>query len=239
MKKLVAITGASSGIGKAIASLFSQQGYPLLLVARRLDQLEALNLPNTLCKQVDITDQLAFKKAILQAENLFGPTDALINNAGLMLLGSISNQSIKEWHDMFNVNVLAMMNCIQVVLTGMQARKTGSIINMSSIAGRKTFANHAAYCGSKFAVHALSENLREEVSQDNVRIMTIAPGAVETPLLSHTTSEEIKENYTQWKKSMGGALDANVVANAVLFAYQQPQQVCFREMVLAATKQAP
>ena len=239
MKKLIVITGASAGIGQAIAQQFSAQGHPLLLIARRLEQLTALNLPNTLCRQVDVTDQAAFEAAIADAEQAYGAVDCLVNNAGVMLLGAIDTQNAQEWQTMFNVNVIGLLNGMQAVLAPMKARNGGTIINISSIAGRKTFGDHAAYCGSKFAVHAMAENVREEVAASNVRIITIAPGAVETELLSHTSSDEIKAGYQSWKDSMGGVLSANDIATTVSFAYQQPQSVCIREIVIAATKQQP
>lgn len=239
MKKLVVITGASSGIGEAIAKQLSAQGHPLLLLARRIERLEALNLPNTLSVKVDVTNKGDFEAAIKQAEIQFGPVDALVNNAGAMLLGQVDTQASSEWKTMFDVNVLGLLNGMQTVLASMKANNTGTIINISSIAGRKTFGNHAAYCGTKFAVHAISENVREEVAEFNVRVITIAPGAVETELLSHTTSDEIKAGYGEWKEQMGGVLAADDVANAVTFAYQQPQNVCIREIVLAPTKQQP
>ena len=239
MKKLIVITGASAGIGQAIAQQFSAQGHPLLLIARRIEQLTALNLPNTLCRQVDVTNQTAFEAAIADAEQAYGPVDCLVNNAGVMLLGAIDTQNAQEWQTMFNVNVIGLLNGMQAVLAPMKARNGGTIINISSIAGRKTFGDHAAYCGSKFAVHAISENVREEVAASNVRIITIAPGAVETELLSHTSSDEIKAGYQSWKDSMGGVLSANDIATTVSFAYQQPQGVCIREIVIAATKQQP
>ncbi|MBL4283519.1 SDR family oxidoreductase [Vibrio fluvialis] len=239
MKKLVVITGASSGIGEAIARRLSAEGHPLLLLARRVERLEALNLPNTLCARVDVTEQASFEAAIASAEAEFGPADALINNAGVMLLGQIDTQDASEWKRMFDVNVLGLLNGMQAVLAPMKARNTGTIINISSIAGKKTFPDHAAYCGTKFAVHAISENVREEVAASNVRVTTIAPGAVETELVSHITSDAIKSGYDAWKQEMGGVLDADDVARAVVFAYQQPQNVCIREIALAPTKQQP
>ncbi|EMP4396697.1 TPA: SDR family oxidoreductase [Vibrio parahaemolyticus] len=239
MKKLVVITGASSGIGEAIARRFSEEGHPLLLVARRVERLEALNLPNTLCEKVDVTDQASLITAIEKAEALFGPADVLVNNAGVMLLGQIDTQDAAEWKRMFDVNVLGLLNGMHSVLAPMKARNSGTIINISSIAGKKTFPDHAAYCGTKFAVHAISENVREEVAASNVRVTTIAPGAVETELLSHTTSQDIKDGYDAWKVDMGGVLAADDVARAVMFAYQQPQNVCIREIALAPTKQQP
>lgn len=239
MKKLIVITGASSGIGEAIARRLSNEGHPLLLLARRVDRLEQLNLPNTLCEKVDVTDKATFEAAIAKAEAKYGPVDGLINNAGVMLLGQIDTQDAGEWKRMFDVNVLGLLNGMQAVLAPMMARNSGTIINISSIAGKKTFPNHAAYCGTKFAVHAISENVREEVAASNVRVTTIAPGAVETELLSHTTSEEIKQGYDDWKVDMGGVLVADDVARAVEFAYNQPQNVCIREIALAPTKQQP
>ncbi|HHF3133067.1 TPA: SDR family oxidoreductase [Vibrio diabolicus] len=239
MKKLIVITGASSGIGEAIARHFSEQGHALLLLARRVERLEALNLPNTLCEKVDVTDKASFEAAIEKAEALYGPVDALVNNAGVMLLGQIDTQDASEWKRMFDVNVLGLLNGMQSVLAPMKARNSGTIINISSIAGKKTFPDHAAYSGTKFAVHAISENVREEVASSNVRVTTIAPGAVETELLSHTTSQDIKDGYDAWKEDMGGVLAADDIARAVLFAYQQPQGVCVREITLAPTKQQP
>ncbi|PKH51581.1 oxidoreductase [Tenacibaculum sp. Bg11-29] len=238
-KKLIIITGASSGIGEATAKLFSKKGHPLLLLARRIDIIKAFNLPNALCEKVDVTDINAVKNAVIKAETQFGNADCIINNAGLMLLGDIATQDPLEWKKMFDVNILGLLNGMQVVLPKMKANQSGTIINISSIAGRKTFPNHAAYCGTKFGVHAITENAREEAASANVRMVTIAPGAVETELLSHTTSNEIKNGYEAWKNDMGGVLNPNDISNAIWYAYKQPQGVNIREIVIAATKQQP
>ncbi|AUH50949.1 oxidoreductase [Chromobacterium sp. ATCC 53434] len=236
-KPLIVITGASSGIGAATAQLFSQAGHPLLLLGRRLERLEALQLPDTLYRRVDIVDRAALLAALEEAEARFGPADAIVNNAGVMLLGAMAKQDPDEWQRMLDVNVKGLLNGIHAVLAGMVARGRGTIINVSSVAGRKTFPSHAVYCGTKFAVHAISENLREEVAGSGVRVITIAPGAVETELLGHTTDEAIKAGYQDWKQQMGGVLEADDVAAAIGYAYQQPQRVCIREIVLAATGQ--
>lgn len=237
-KPLIIVTGASSGIGEATARLFAALGHPLLLLARRIERLEALQLPNALCRAVDVTDRTALLAAVAEAEERFGPADALVNNAGVMLLGHMAEQDPEEWERMLDVNVKGLLNGVHAVLQGMIARRHGTLINVSSVAGRKTFPNHVAYVGTKFAVHAISENLREEVAPHNVRVITIAPGAVETELLGHTTDEAIKAGYQAWKQDMGGqVLSAEDVAGAIGFAYQQPQGVCIREIVLAATRQ--
>lgn len=240
-KPLIIITGASSGIGEACARLFSQAGHPLLLLARRLERMQALNLPDTLCRAVDIRDRQAFADAVRDAEAQFGPADALINNAGVMLLGHMHEQDPEQWERMLDINVKGLLNGIHLLVGGMIERQHGTLINVSSVAGRKTFPNHVAYVGTKFAVHGISENLREELSPHNVRVVTIAPGAVETELLGHTTDEGIKQGYEDWKRQdMGGqVLKAEDVAAAIAYAYQQPQYVCIREIVLASTRQQP
>ncbi|VVE83684.1 SDR family oxidoreductase [Pandoraea sputorum] len=176
-KPLVVITGGSSGIGVATARLFSSHGHPLLLLARRLDKMQSLDLPDTLARSVDVTDRNALDAAVREAEERFGPADAIVNNAGVMLLGDVTRQDPKEWDSMIDVNIKGVLNGVHAVASGMVARKHGTIINISSVAGRKTFPNHVAYVGTKFAVHGLSENLREELSAHNVRVVTIAPGA--------------------------------------------------------------
>ncbi len=228
MKKLIVITGASSGFGKELAKMFSEEGYPLLLVARRIELLEEMNLPNTICKKVDVTNKAEFEAAVRFAEDKFGKTDLIVNNAGVMLLGNLETQDAAEWQKMLDINVMGVMN-------GMQC---GTIINISSIAGVKPFGNHAAYCASKYGVVGLSEVARMELSAHNVRVMRICPGAVATELLSHTTSDEIKAGYKVWKDTVGAnSITVQDVAKTIKFAYEMPQGVNLREIQIADTKQ--
>jgi NADP-dependent 3-hydroxy acid dehydrogenase YdfG len=201
--------------------------------------LEALELPDTLCRKVDVTEAKELQSAIAEAEARFGPVDCLINNAGVMLLGQVDSQDPSEWQKMFDVNVMALLNGMQVVLKGMKARNHGTILNVSSIAGKKSFPNHAAYVGTKFAVSAISENVREEVADTGVRVMAICPGAVETELLGHTTRQDIIDGYQDWKEAMGGALQADDIARTAVFMYAQPQGVNIRDVVITATRQQP
>ncbi|MFF0610329.1 SDR family oxidoreductase [Nocardia tengchongensis] len=127
-KPLIVITGASSGIGAATARLLSSQGHPLLLLARRLEQLEELALPNTLCRKVDVTDRGAVEAAVHEAEEQFGPVDAIVNNAGAMLLGRIVDQPIDEWERMIDLNVKGVLYGVRAVLPGMIARGGGTIL---------------------------------------------------------------------------------------------------------------
>ena len=232
-KPLIAITGASSGIGEAVAKMFSKSGYPVLLMARRVEKLEALSLPNSISRRVDVTRSKEIQMALEEAQEKFGPVDCLINNAGIMYLDQPWKQPLDEWKAMLDVNVLGVLNGIHLVLGGMVQRKTGTIINIGSLAGRKTFPRHAVYCATKFAVHALSETIREEVSQSNVRVITIAPGPVETELIMHTANEEYQRD---WWEGAGTPLLSEDIARSIIFAYEQPQSVCLREIVITPTK---
>ncbi len=238
MKKLVVITGASSGFGKELAKMFSADGYPLLLLARRVELLEEMNLPNTICSKVDVTNKIEFENAVRDAEEKYGKTDLIINNAGIMLLGNLETQDANEWQRMLDVNVMGVMNGMQIVMNDMKERNTGTIINISSIAGVKPFGNHAAYCATKYGVVGLSEVARMELSAHNVRVMRICPGAVATELLSHTTSEDIKQGYNEWKENVGAnSITTHDVAKTIKFAYELPQGVNLREIQIADTKQ--
>lgn len=238
MKKLVVITGASSGFGKELAKQFSADGYPLLLLARRIELLEEMALPNTICQKVDVTNKEAFENAVRTAEAVYGKTDLIINNAGMMLLGNLEDQDPSEWQNMIDVNLTGVMNGMQIVMNDMKTRNCGTIINLASLAGVKPFGNHAAYCATKYGVVGLSEVARMELAPYNVRVMRVCPGAVETELLSHTTSQSIKEGYNQWKASTGvGAISTADVARTIKFAYELPQGVNLREIQIADTKQ--
>lgn len=237
-KKLVVITGASSGFGMALAKAFSKDGYPLLLLARRVEKMEALNLPNTLCRKVDVADKDTFEAAVREAEAQFGKTDLLINNAGVMLLGDIATQDPQEWKRMLDVNVMGVMNGMQIVMNDMRDRKHGTIINVSSVAGVQPFGAHAAYCASKYGVRGLTQTARLEMSPHNVRVIAIEPGAVTTELLGHTTDQNIIDGYNQWKENVGAnSITADDVAATIKFSYELPQGVTLREIIITDTKQ--
>lgn len=239
-KPLIVITGASSGFGAEITKLFNAEGYPMLLLGRRVEKIKSLPLDfqNILVESVDVTNKTEFEQAIQKAEEIFGPTDLLVNNAGIILLGNVLTQNPEEWSRMLDTNVLGVLNGMQIVLPQMVERQGGTIINVSSLAGKKTFVNHAAYVASKFGVHGLSETVREEVSDKNVRISLVAPGAAETELLTHVTDNQALEDYNNWKQSMGGTtMSPQVVAQSVKFIYDMPQEVNIRELDIAATNQ--
>lgn len=240
--KLIVITGASSGFGYEMAKLFNSKGYSLLLLARREERLKdisnELNSENVMYAKVDVTNYDQFNEAIKAAVAKFGNVDLLVNNAGTMLLGDVLTQDRNEWQTMLDINVTGVLNGIQIVAPEMKKANTGTIINVSSLAGVKTFGNHAAYSASKFGVHGITETVRQELSPFNVRVATISPGAAETELLGHTTSQEIKDGYTEWKQTMGGSsMNPKAVAESILYMYELPQNINIRELQIAPTMQ--
>lgn len=238
MKKLIVITGASSGFGMEMAKQFSADDYPLLLLARRVEKMEALNLPNTICKKVDVTKKEEFEAAVREAEGVYGKTDLIVNNAGAMLLGDLSTQDPSEWQRMLDVNLTGVMNGMQIVMNDMKERRFGTIINLSSIAGLKPFGNHAAYCATKYGVTGMTEVVRGELSSYNVRVLSICPGAVGTELLGHTTDQGIIDGYNDWKESVGAVnITPADVAKTIKYAYEMPQSVSLREIIITDTMQ--
>jgi NADP-dependent 3-hydroxy acid dehydrogenase YdfG len=181
-KPLVMITGASAGIGQETARVFSAAGYPLLLIARRPDLIEAMGLPNTLAVEADVRDYDALADAIRQGEQKFGPVDCLINNAGISRLARLDEQDPAQWRDLVDINCLGVLNGMHAVAPGMKERRHGTIINVSSIAGRKVYPHHDVYGGTKHFVHAVSEGMRQTMSAYRVRVMVISPGVAKSEI---------------------------------------------------------
>jgi NADP-dependent 3-hydroxy acid dehydrogenase YdfG len=236
-KSLIAITGASSGIGEAVARAFSKAGHPVLLMARRLDRLQALGLPNAVLKQVDVRDRAAIAAAVNEAEATYGPVDMMFANAGIARLGDIAKQPPEEWDEMIDINTKGVLNSVHAVMNGMIDRKHGTLFMMSSIAGRKVYPDHTVYCGTKFFVHAISESLREYLAPHDVRVIVLSPGIIDTEVLDHVKDETTLANYRANKAAIGGGISADIVADLILDAYQLPQRAIVQEIVITPTRQ--
>ena len=238
--KVVAITGASSGIGEATALRLAQHGAILALGARRTDRLEAIATRirneggDVFVQALDVTrrdDVEAFVNATIAR---FGRVDVLVNNAGVMPLSRMADLKVDEWDRMVDVNVKGVLYGIGAVLPSMNERGAGQIINVSSVAGRQVFATAAVYCATKFAVHALSEGLRQE--SPFLRVTTLAPGAVESELTSTISDPAMKREVDEvFRKDM---LPADAIARAIAFAIGQPADVDVNELVVRPTAQA-
>ncbi|MFI0842974.1 SDR family oxidoreductase [Mesorhizobium sp. IMUNJ 23232] len=236
-KPLVAITGASSGIGEAAARAFSAAGHPVLLMARRLDRLNALGLPNAVIRQVDVRDRVALARAVADAEAEHGPVDMMFANAGIARLGDIGRQPPEDWDEMIDINTKGVMNSVHAVMSGMMARRQGTLVMMSSIAGRKVYPDHTVYCGTKFFVHAISESLREYLAPHDVRVIVVSPGIIDTEVLDGVRDETTLANYKANKQAIGGGISADVVAKLILDAYELPQRAIVQEIVITPTRQ--
>jgi NADP-dependent 3-hydroxy acid dehydrogenase YdfG len=236
-KQLVAITGASSGLGEAAARAFSKAGHPLLLMARRVDRMEKLELPNAMCKRVDVRDRAEVLSAVGEAEKKYGPTDMMFANAGVARLGDIGKQRPEEWDEMIDINIKGVMNSVHAVMGGMMARRRGTLFMMSSIAGRKVYPDHTVYCGTKYFVHGVSESLREYLSAFDVRVVVLSPGIIETEVLDHVTDPATLANYKDNKAAIGGGIGPEHVADLMVHTYNLPQRALVQEICITPTRQ--
>ena len=236
-KPLIAVTGASSGIGEATARAFSEAGHPVLLMARRLERLQALEHPEAIVRQVDVRDRAAIAAAVADAEAEYGSVDMMFANAGIARLGDIAKQPPEEWDEMIDINTKGVMNAVHAVMSGMISRKQGTLVMMSSIAGRKVYPDHTVYCGTKFFVHAVSESLREYLAPHDVRVIVVSPGIIDTEVLDHVRDETTLANYKANKTAIGGGISADIVAKLILDAYRLPQRAIVQEIVITPTRQ--
>ncbi|RWK56726.1 MAG: SDR family oxidoreductase [Mesorhizobium sp.] len=236
-KQLVAVTGASSGIGEAVAKAFSRAGHPVLMMARRLQRMQALNLPDSMARQVDVRDRAAIAAAVKEAEAEYGPVDMLFANAGIARLADIGRQPPEEWDEMIDINTKGVLNSVHAVMSGMMERRHGTLFMMSSIAGRKIYPDHTVYCGTKFFVHAVSESLRDYLSDYDVRVVVLSPGVIETEVLSGVLDPQTLANYKANKLKIGGGIGPEHVADLMLHAYQMPQNALVQEIVITPTRQ--
>ncbi|WP_114391448.1 SDR family oxidoreductase [Notoacmeibacter marinus] len=236
-KPLVAITGASSGIGEATARAFSAAGHPVLMMARRVEKMEAMGLANSMCRKVDVLDRDQINAAVAEAEAQFGPVDMMFANAGIARLADIGRQPPEEWDEMIDINTKGVMNTVKSVMNGMMERRSGTLVMMSSIAGRKVYPDHTVYCGTKFFVHAVSESLREYLSDYDVRVLVLSPGVIDTEVLSGVLDEQTLAAYKENKVKMGGGIGADIVGDLILNAYRLPQNALVQEICITPTRQ--
>jgi NADP-dependent 3-hydroxy acid dehydrogenase YdfG len=232
----IVITGASSGIGLATAELFAKSNHTLLLISRRkITQLQS-NSNVTFC-QIDVTDANNFNKVINEFYEKNGKIDCLINNAGVMHLGSIMGQSEQKWDDMLKTNVLGVLNGVKAVLPYMINKDSGTIINISSSLSRMPATNHAVYGMTKAAVSSFSESIRQEVAKNNIRVIDILPGYVKTNLLNNKESPDILDDYSSFVDTLKKPLMPLDIANIIEFCFKSPPHVCIREIFVAPTSQ--
>jgi 3-oxoacyl-[acyl-carrier protein] reductase len=226
-EKIVLVTGASSGIGKAIAMEFAKEGANLCLIARRKEELSrvakqclsyggiVLDIPT------DVTDEFQVKKMINECIASFKRVDILINNAGYGRYGPFLKIPIEEWDRMWKVNVRGMVLVTQEVLPYMVTSNSGHIINISSIHGIHTSANASAYCATKFAVTGLTEALSKELWKQGIKVSLVCPGGVLTHFLG-TPPEEKNQEF----------LEPEEVAKLILNIVTAPEKTLIQRVII-------
>ena len=240
--KVVVITGGSSGIGYSTAKALAKKDAKIVAGARRLDKLETLKKEITddggeiiIC-ETDVTKKSDCDNLVKQAIDKYGTVDVLINNAGLMPLSFVKSLKIDEWDRMIDVNIKGVLYCTAAVVPTMVEKKSGHIVNISSVAGRVVFPAGSVYCATKHAVTAFSEGLRQELSvRKNIRITSIEPGVVQTEL-TNTITEKALEAFVEKHKEMEG-LKAEDISNAIIFAIDAPNHVNVNEILVRPTAQ--
>ena len=244
MEKIVLITGATSGIGKACAEKFSEQGYSVIITGRRKERLDEIktSLENTYHNKVlslcfDVQDKEAAFAAINGLADDWKKIDLLINNAGLALgRDSFEDADITDWETMLDTNVKGLLYISKAVLPSMVAAKKGHIINIGSVAGKEVYENGNVYCASKFAVDAINKAMRIDLLKHHIKVTAIHPGAVETEFsLVRYKGEETKAgaSYTGFTP-----LTAEDIAETIFHCASLPAHVCINDLVITCTQQA-
>jgi NADP-dependent 3-hydroxy acid dehydrogenase YdfG len=248
--KVAIVTGASSGIGYATSLALSKAGIRVAVGARRMDRLQEIEKQIVrngderrggegeifIQRKLDVTSKSDCDSFVDTVAKKWGRVDILINNAGLMPLSYFKNCKVEEWEQMIDVNIKGVLYCTSAVIPYMLDKKSGHIVNISSVAGRIVFAGGSVYCATKHAITAFSEGLRKELSPEyNIRVTCIEPGAVSTELLETITDESMSK-FIEASKNME-RLQSEDVANAILYAIQAPNHVNVNGVLLRPTAQ--
>nr|WP_328803383.1 SDR family oxidoreductase [Paenibacillus silvestris] len=237
--KVIVITGASSGIGEATALLLAERGAKVVLGARRLDRLEALvdritNLGGVAAyAAIDVRRRDDLSNLVKLACERFGKLDVLVNNAGVMPISPLDELRVEDWEAMVDVNIKGVLYGIAAALPLFRKQGSGHFVNVASTAAYRIVPNMAVYAGTKFAVRAISEGLRQEAG-DKLRVTIISPGSTRTNAAETMTNLEIKAKLEEYREF---AMPPDAIARAIAFAIEQPTDVDVGELVVRPTAQ--
>jgi NADP-dependent 3-hydroxy acid dehydrogenase YdfG len=244
VKKIICITGASSGFGEACAYKFSANNYNLIITGRRTEKLQALKktLEEKFGNQVlvlpfDVTDRAAVDRAFKNLDPAWKKIDLLLNNAGLALgRDNFDEASLDDWETMIDTNLKGLLYVSKAVLPFMIANHTGYIINIGSTAGKQVYQKGNVYCATKHAVQAISESMRIELLRHKIKVTVIHPGAAETEF----SLVRFKQDAAEAKKVYEGyePLHAEDIAGVVFYAASLPAHVCINELEITCLAQA-
>lgn len=230
--KVIVITGASSGIGATTARKLIKFGAKVVLAARREDQLKALVEElgdNAIYVVTDVSKRSNLDNLVMVTIEQFGQIDVFWNNAGIMPISFFDEGKVEEWDRMIDINIKGVLYGINAVLPHMQQRGQGHILATSSVGGIKTTPGIGVYSGTKFAVKAIMETLREEVAQ-TIKVTTVFPGATKSELGHDITSSKIKAAFGNLQNMP--KMDEDAISNAVIYAISQPGNISVNEIVL-------
>jgi NADP-dependent 3-hydroxy acid dehydrogenase YdfG len=234
--KVIAITGASSGIGEAAARLLAQKGAHVVVGARRTERLEKLVADiragggSAEFRALDVTSLEDVAAFVNFANDKFGKVDVVINNAGVMPLSPLEALKINEWNQMIDVNIRGVLHGIAAGLPLMKKQGSGQFINVSSIGGHAVYPTAAVYCATKYAVIAISDGLRQE--HQDLRVTVISPGVTESELADTISDPGAAEGMREFRKI---AIGADAIARAIAFAVEQPGDVDVNEIIVRPT----
>ncbi len=238
-RKVVLVTGASSGIGEATSRRLAAEGYHVVLAARRVDRLDTIVADlrksgyGAEARALDVTDRAAFQELVEAVLVDHGRLDVLVGNAGVMLLSRLGSLLTDEWDRMFDVNVRGLYNGIAAVLPHFRDRGAGHVVTVASIGAHQVVPTSAIYSATKYAAWALTEGLRQE-SDPGIRVTTISPGVVESELAEHISDRYAAEAMTTYRAV---SIPADAIAGAVSFAIGQPEGVDVNEIIVRPTRQ--
>ncbi|MEM7229393.1 MAG: SDR family oxidoreductase [Planctomycetota bacterium] len=247
--RTVIMTGASSGIGAASAMGLAARGANIVLAARRTDRLSELESTITaaggtaMSVACDVSSQDDVTRLAEKTVDTYGRIDVLVNNAGIMPLAPMTKRRIEDWDSCIDVNIKGVLYGIAAVLPTMLEQKSGHIVNISSVAGRKIFPGAAVYCATKHAVHVISDGLREELAAqgkhdgNRIRVTIIAPGLVATELSNSILDDETRKQSSAYFASIGTPLESEDIAAAIEYAVTAPDHVGVNEILVRPTRQ--
>lgn len=239
--KVVAITGASAGIGKTIAIKLAENGVKVILGARNIQQLENIvdeiknNNGDAISVKIDVSKKEDLIHFVNRAVEKYGKLDVIINNAGIARLSRIDELDVNGWEEMIDINIKGVLYGIAAAIPIFQQQKSGHIVNIISTSGIKIVPTQGIYAGTKNAVRTISEAFRQE-SDGNIRITGISPGYIKTDFaVKSVKSEEMKSEAQNAVEQM--AISPEAVADAVIYAISQPKNVEIGDIVIRPAKQ--
>jgi clavulanate-9-aldehyde reducatase len=242
--QVVAITGASSGIGETLALQCATAGASVALAARRSDRIERTaarireNGGRAVAIPTDVAEESSARGFVERARDELGRLDALVNNAGVMLLGPVEGADTEDWRVMIGVNCLGVLYCTHAALPIMREQGGGHIVNVSSVAGRQARLGSAVYNMTKWGVNGFSEALRQEALNSDIRVTIVEPGFVDTELQSHNEKNPTVMQATEkMREQIGEVLRPEDIADAIVYALSRPRHVSVNEMLVRPTRQ--